>query len=548
MSPRPSTSLRAALLFASGVLAASAACRSPEAHVADADREVYRILEQRRATLGADLGAIHLEPAAESLRMRLLAPEASSEPLRLDLIGALSVAAENSREYQRRKESLYLAALDLTLARYRYQVQTTGTLGALIAGSPEEAEFVDANANIGFTKLLGSGALIVGDIGLNLFRSLATGDSLDPTSSFSLAVTQPLLSGYGSRIVLEPLTQAERNVVYEVRDFERFRRSFAVDVTTRYLRIVQQVDIVANQRANYENLNKIAERNTALAEAGRMSDIQMDQARQQELSSIDQLIQEEQRLEELLDDFKFFLGLPPQADVQVVPDVLERLAAAEPEELSFDDPDRLGERALQWRLDHMTAQDAVDDAQRRSEVAADALRSALDVRAGVAGVSQDDNPLEFSKDSLDWELGVDVDLAIDRLPQRNAYRESLITLAASRRSAEESEDSIRIQVRDGLREAVRTVETWKLQRGAVELADRRVESTQLSLEAGRAETRDILDAQEALLSAQNAATRALIDQRLAVLNLWLDLEILRLTEAGLEPDAALLAQLEEQQP
>jgi outer membrane protein TolC len=548
LSSRPSIPRCATLLSVSGVLGALAACRSPEAHVADADREVYRILEERRATLGADLGAIHLEPAAESLRQRLLAPEASSEPLTLDLIEALSVAAENSREYQRRKESLYLAALDLTLARYRYQVQTTGTLGALIAGSPEEAEFVDANANFGFSKLLGSGALIVGDIGLNLFRSLTTGDSLDPTSSFSLAVTQPLLSGYGSRIVLEPLTQAERNVVYEVRDFERFRRSFAVDVTTRYLRIVQQVDIVANQRANYENLAKIAERNTALAEAGRMSDIQMDQARQQELSSIDQLIQEEQRLEELLDDFKFFLGLPPQAAVRVVPDVLERLAAAEPEELSFDDPDLLGERALGWRLDHMTAQDAVDDAQRRSEVAADALRSALDVRAGVAGVSEDDNPLEFSKDSLDWELGVDVDLALQRLPQRNAYRESLITLAAARRSSEESEDSIRIQVRDGLREAVRTVETWKLQRGAVELADRRVESTQLSLEAGRAETRDILDAQEALLSAQNAATRALIDQRLAVLNLWLDLEILRLTEAGLVPDAALLAELEEQQP
>lgn len=531
-----------------GLLVLLGGCRSPETHVADADREVYRILEQRREALGADLGAIHLEPAVDTLRSRLLAPEASPEPVTIDLVESLSVAAENSREYQRRKEALYLAALDLTLARYRYQVQTTGTLGALLAGSPEEAETFAADANLSFSKLLGSGALIVGDIGLNLFRSLSTGDALDPRSSFSLAVTQPLLQGYGKRIVLEPLTQAERNVVYEVRSFERFRRSFAVDVYTRYLRIVQQVDIVANQRANYENLNKIAERNTALAAAGRMSDIQMDQARQDELNSIDRLIQEEQRLSELMDDFKFFLGLPPQAPLQVVPDALERLAAAEPEELPFEDPEWLSGFALQWRLDHLTALDEVDDSGRRTELAADALRSVLDVSAGVVGLSEEDNALEFSKDSLDWVLGVDVDLAIDRLPQRNVYRESLINLEAARRDSEESEDTIRIQVRDGLREAERTLESWKLQRGAVELARRRVESTQLSLEAGRAETRDILDAQEALLSAQNAATRALIDQRLAVLNLWLDLEILTLAESGLEPDPELLALLEEPQP
>lgn len=539
---------RPALGPACVLLAAFAACRSPEAHVADADREVYRILEDRRETLGADLGAIHLEPAADTLRERLLLPDASREPVTIELVEALSVAAENSREYQRRKESLYLAALDLTLARYRFQVQTTGTLGALLAGSPDEAETFAADADLGFSKLLGSGALIVGNIGLDLFRSLTTGDSLDPLSSFSLAVTQPLLQGYGKRIVLEPLTQAERNVVYEVRDFERFRRSFAVDVYTRYLRIVQQVDIVANQRANYENLSKIAERNTALAEAGRMSDIQMDQARQQELTSIDQLIQEEQRLEELLDDFKFFLGLPPQAPLQVVPDALERLAEAEPEELPFDDPEWLSAHALVWRLDHQTTLDEVDDSGRRSEIAADALRSVLDVSAGIAGISDENNALEFSKNSLDWALGVEIDLAIDRLPERNLYRASLIALAAVIRAAEENEDAIRIEVRDGLREAVRTVESWKLQSGAVTLAARRVESTQLNLEAGRAETRDILEAQEALLSAQNSATRALIDQRLAVLNLWLDLEILRLTENGLEPDPELLAVLEAPQP
>jgi len=336
--------------------------------------------------------------------------------------------------------------------------------------------------------------------------------------------------------------------VYEVRGFERFRRSFAVDVYTRYLRIVQQVDIVANQRANFENLNLLTERNTALAEAGRMSDIQMDQARQDTVSSTDRLIQEEQRLQDLYDDFKFFLGLPPQARIQVVPDALAKLRAAEPDVLGFDDPEALSEYALQWRLDHQTVLDNVDDASRKSYIAADALRNALEVSADVVGFSPEGKPLEFSKDDLTWTLGADVDFALTRLPQRNVYRESVITLAFAHRNAQESEDSIRLQVRDGLRQAQRTVQTWRLQKGAVELAARRVESAALSLEAGRAATRDILEAQSALTNAQNGATRALIEQRLAVLNLWLDLEILRLDENGLAPEPELMAALETPRP
>lgn len=548
MTPVPSTP-RALAAGAGALLAALAACRSPEAHFAEADRQSYAILEERRAALGLDLGPIHLEPAVDRMRERLLEQEPEAEPVTIGLVEALSVAAENSREYQRRKELLYLAALDLTLARFRFQVQTNGSLGAFLTGNGEEVTSRSLEGGFGFTRLLGTGARIVGDIGFGLFRDLTTGDSFDPISTFSLSVTQPLLRGSGQRIVMEPLTQAERDVVYQVREFERFRRTFAVNVYSRYLRIVQQVDRVSNQRKNFKNLNLLAERNTALAEAGRMSDIQMDQARQEEVTSISRLIQEEQQLQNLLDDFKFFLGLPPQARIQVVPDSLEKLSEAEPEPLGFEDPDWLSEYALQWRLDHQTSLDAVDDAERRSYVARDALRSAMDVAGGVRGVtSGDGNALEFGKDDLVWDLGVNLDFALTRLPERNVYRESLINLAFARRNAQESEDSIRVQVRDRLRQAQRTLETWRLQGGAVELAERRVESTSLSLEAGRAATRDILEAQEALLAAQNNKTNALIDQRLAVLNLWLDLGLLRLDEAGLTPQPELLDLLETHTP
>jgi outer membrane protein TolC len=53
------------------------------------------------------------------------------------------------------------------------------------------------------------------------------------------------------------------------------------------------------------------------------------------------------------------------------------------------------------------------------------------------------------------------------------------------------------------------------------------------LDAGRAGTRDLLEAQESLLSAQNSATASLIDYTLARMGLYLDMELLRFDETGI---------------
>jgi outer membrane protein TolC len=60
-----------------------------------------------------------------------------------------------------------------------------------------------------------------------------------------------------------------------------------------------------------------------------------------------------------------------------------------------------------------------------------------------------------------------------------------------------------------------------------------VNSVELFLQAGRAEIRDLLDAQEALVSAQNALTAGLVDYRVAALALQRDMGLLETDEKGL---------------
>lgn len=515
------------------------ACRSAAEHRAWADREVYALIEARRGELGSRDKPFTIEPDPASLRRRLERGEtAGLQPL--TLVQCLEIAAENSRDFQDQRESFFLSALDLTLERYRFRLQTSGSVGALLSGDGDGAIDASADAGFGLSRLLGSGATIVGNLGLSVARNLTQADSWDLITDAGLAVTQPLLAGSNPRIVREPLTQAERNVVYAARAYERFRRTYAVDVCSRVYRILQQRDSVMNEENNYANLQVLRERNEALAESGRLSAIEVDQARQDELRSRNRLVTERQRYESLIDDFKVFLGLPVPIELSIDAEELARLEAAELESFELD-VERLDEIALANRLDHQTALDRVDDSQRSIEVAADNLRSRLSLAANVGATSPAGRPLDITSNDIDWTLSADADLALDRFPERNRYREAILRGEASRRDAEESGDEIRVALRNNLRDTSATLEGYRIQRIAVELAERRVEGANLTLEAGRATTRDLLEAQEALREAKNAATAALINYQLARLALFRDLELLRVDQNGIDFERAPLA-------
>ncbi len=526
---RPTRVLAAAFLLSVGL----SGCYTPAQQLVNADSESYAILEKRRAELDAK-GGFTIQPPPDSLRQRMLAGE---KPGALGLVRVLEVAAENSRDYQRRKEDLYLAALDLTLERFAFAAQRSGQLSALLNGTGDEAQTASAGGGFAVRRLLGTGAALIGDVGLSLARNLSSGDGWDVASDMGITVTQPLLRGFGRRIVLEPLTQAERNVVYSARTFERFRRTFGVDVTQRYLRILQQALQLKNEEENLANLEQVSKRNEALSRAGRLSEVQLAQAQQDELRSQARVIDQRQRLQTALDNFKLFLGLPITAPLELDLTEVERLDSGEGLQVNEQVATSF---ALDQRLDFLTLLDQVADAERKVPIAANRLLAGVDVTSSINASSEPGKPFEYDSDDFRWDLGLDVNLPIDLISQRNAYRETLITLERAKRAEVELADSIRVALRDELRQATALLETLRIQANAVTLAERRIESTRLNQQAGRAETRDILEAQEALRQANNALISARVDYHLARLSLWRDMELLRVDETGVRPDPELL--------
>ncbi|MDP6370189.1 MAG: TolC family protein, partial [Planctomycetota bacterium] len=364
-------------------------------------------------------------------------------------------------------------------------------------------------------------------------RIVSSGDGWDAITDISLSITQPLLRGAGRAIAREPLTQAERDLIYQVRAFERYRRTFAVETAQRFYDLLEAIDELHNEEGNYDNLTALRTRNEALAAAGRLSDIEADQAHQDELRSETRLISLRAALQRQRDQFNLFLGLPVGTQLDLDQEEFTRLNEGDGQLAALDEKAAIA-LALDTRLDLLTVRDGLEDGRRQVELARDALRAGLSLDAS----------LNATEDGTSWSAGLALDGPLDRLAERNAYRAQLISLAAAERDLVASEDSIVAGVRDALRGVGNSRQSHAIQRGAVHLARRRVESAQLNLDAGRASTRDWLEAREALLEAENAASAALIDYTLARLDLYLQLEVLVVDSAGLHAADELLKELD----
>jgi outer membrane protein TolC len=183
---------------------------------------------------------------------------------------------------------------------------------------------------------------------------------------------------------------------------------------------------------------------------------------------------------------------------------------------------------------------AVEDSQRKLVVAADRLKPELTL-LGSASAGQRrgiGSALTPSSNQLDFREGifqgiVTLDLPFERTAEAIDYRNSFIDLEQQVRAMQELEDQIKLQVRNKLRDMLQARSSLKIQVQSTRLAERQVRGTALELEAGRAQIRDLLDAQEALVSAQNALTAAMVGYRVAELEMQRDLGLLQVDEKGM---------------
>ncbi|MEL6110551.1 MAG: hypothetical protein AAFU85_31475, partial [Planctomycetota bacterium] len=153
----------------------------------------------------------------------------------LDLRETVRVSRLNSRDYQNNVETLYLSALDVSFERFQFDQQFFAGTDTFQAHRGRDVGATSPLATDTFAsaeRLTATGGeLVVGFV--NSLMWDFWGDDSDVFSSvIDFSLVQPLLRFGGRARVLEALTQSERDLLANVRQFQQFQQGFYVDVIT----------------------------------------------------------------------------------------------------------------------------------------------------------------------------------------------------------------------------------------------------------------------------------------------------------------------------
>lgn len=498
---------------------------------AEADEQVYNIIDQKWSD---DFGskANYKISDTNALPDDIKIEKVISPSGTLTLKDAVAIATAHNHIYQLEKELLYTTALDLRLARHDFEPWFFGSGGGGYASSDGD-DGVGAAAAVGFNRLLATGARISTNIAVAWVRIL-TGDI--QTGSLGTILTaeiiQPLLRGSDPKIVQENLTQAERNALYQIRTFNRFRKTFVVSIISQYYRVLELADTVKHAKENRHTLDWLYERVGKLANAGRVPREELEQVRQDTLRAWDTCIQAEKDYKQAIDEFKITLGLPTATEFQLDENELKALTATEMTCPDFSESDAL-EIALLQRLDIVNSADAIIDARRKIVVAADSLSGDLNLTVAAEIPSRGLSTSEIKELPDILTTNLELNLPLDRVAEQNEYRKALITLSQRQREYEQNHDIVTLEVRQAYRDLMTAMQRHKVQSSALELARKRLKNTHLLLQYGRASSRRVLDAQSDLFEAQNEAVDAMTDYTIATLNFYRDTGTLQVRPDGM---------------
>lgn len=501
---------------------------------------------KRPDTVNPDVEALQYAPAAEDRNVRA-ALESYAEryggtlqgpgtpgAMTLSIEESLRQAQRTSTEFLGAQEDYIISAIRLLQERHLWGPRLFNDTTLALSGSGVEGDYdhaLDIINALRVNQRLPTGGSVEARWVWNATEQLreTAGGRYRQSSELVLAANIPLLRGAGD-VAQEQLIQAERNLVYSARDFERFRREFLVAIATDYFDLLEARARIINQQQQIESLNELVNSTQARVRAGSLQPFETDIAQARLLSG-------EANLESLRESyilaqerFKIRLGLRPDTKV-VISEEIPRIPEPSVE------PEDAARIALEYRLDLQNRRDRVEDTWRAVANARNDLLPDLNL-SGEVGIPTDPTAREggvlFSPEDLDYRAAMTLSLPLDREGERLQLRAQVIAAERSQREYERSRDEVVVDARAAVRAVELARFSLQLAERQVQINERRRESQLLRAAEVDAQTR--IDTENALLQARIDRDRSVTELRTAVLRYLLATDQLRVArDGGFEP-------------
>lgn len=273
----------------------------------------------------------------------------------LDFERAFDLALLHSTVYQRQREELYLTALDVALERFGFDSQLFAGYNSFLSLRRGESAINSglgaSGGGISFRKLGITGASYTIGLANSILWNFGNSATQSASSLVNFSIVQPLMRGAGRDRIMESLTQAERDLLGNVRLFERFRQGYFLEITVGraaanslsrgagnflgnptqatfgaggILGLLQTQQNILNQEINVKYLEDVVEQFREFQRRDRVDALQVKQTEARLFSAQSNLLQLKTNYQNDLDRFKIVLGLPPWVPVSVVDNYLSQ--------------------------------------------------------------------------------------------------------------------------------------------------------------------------------------------------------------------------------
>ncbi len=516
-----------------------------------ADKETYGILRKKASKVpnsGDAFLDISIPPPVrmEELRNNLKTEEFMGDRAYVEknarmvsLAEALNYAVHRNRTYLTQKEAVYQAALGLTLTRQQFSPIFAGTGSGTKTSSVAlsgvsnlvRSSTQTTTGNLGVSALTRTGAQIGTNLTSNFVRFLTGGGRGNGLSALGFSLTQPLLSGAGYLSASEVLTQNERAVLYAIRTFGQYRKSFTVDIATQYFNVILLRETARNAYLAFKAFDFVVARETAM---------QKENAAGSTKSSVFRLVQSRivferswlsaiRDYEQSLDDLKVNLGLP--VIERIVPDYKDRDALQ-----IIESPGTLDDGItvmMNSRLDLLNLRDQVEDTSRKVLIA---KQQALPTVNALVNYNVLDNPsrtdFALQPGNRNYSMGFNTDLNLNQKPERNILRAAIIAEQQARRAVDLAEENARSDVRTGWRDLRLARQQYDLAKVGLEISTQRLGVEEAFNAEGLGSAINLVDAQRDLNTTRNLMVSTTINHTLVRLRLWRDMGVLFIEKDG----------------
>ena len=499
----------------------------------DADRDIYA---EQLPTKNPSSDQLTFTPTpetdtAEAVMARLQGyADSPIDAVTLDLETALSQAIRTSREYQFDEEEYILACLRLLIERHRWGPRFFDEISASAVGEADNGNYETALRLVNefrITQRLPYGGQVSARALMRATEDLhrkVSGEGIQ-SAEIILEADIPLLRGAGN-VAREDRIQAERDLIYAARDFERFRRVFLFDIARDFLNLVVQQQAIGNTKNRVLMQEAAEQRAQALVAAGREPPFGAAQAVQETLEARDRLNQQQESYRLSVDRFKIRLGFDQNQPIIIK---LSMLNLPAPE----SDLAKSVLLALSLRLDLQNRRDQLDDAKRAVENARNGLLPDLDLSASFS-IPTDENReragLDFESDESSFLASITFGLPLDREIERLNLRQADIRLQRAIRDFDEFRDNIAVDARAAVRDLDRARFSVQLQNQNRKIAKRQVDS--IAAAPDRADAIRRSRAIDDLNRARDAYDRSVRDLQIGILRYLLDSGQLRVDANG----------------